>query len=64
MLKCYLGDGAYAGFDGYHIWVWTEREEGTHAIAFEPETMAALTHYVANLKRMARNKEDLKRERM
>lgn len=21
--KRYLGDGVYAGFDGYHIWIWT-----------------------------------------
>lgn len=32
----YLGDGVYATFDGYHIWLYTESESGVHEIALEP----------------------------
>ena len=41
----YLGDGVYATFDGYQIWLSTEREQGMHRIALEPSTMNALTGY-------------------
>ena len=33
----YLGDGVYASFDGYQIWLKTERETGWHAVALEPQ---------------------------
>jgi hypothetical protein len=48
-LKRYLGDGVYAGFDGYQIWVWAERDGREHAIALDAQTMAALKKYAADL---------------
>lgn len=38
----YLGDGVYATFDGYHIWLSTQ--EG-HRIAVEPAVYMALKAY-------------------
>jgi hypothetical protein len=61
-LKRYIGDGAYAGFDGYQIWVWTERDGRVHTIAFEAETMASLAKYTADLKHMAHDADSLSRE--
>jgi hypothetical protein len=63
-LKRYLGDGAYAGFDGYQIWVWAERDGITHAVALEPGTMASLAKYVSELKHMAHDVESLNQEQM
>lgn len=44
--KDYLGDGVYAGFDGYQIWLWTL--EGSR-IAIEPAVYEALTEYTRRL---------------
>lgn len=41
----YLGDGVYAHFDGYQIWVRTKRENGDHFIALEPMVIEALNNY-------------------
>lgn len=44
----YIGDGVYASFDGYQIWVKTT--EG-HRIALEPPVMAQLKQYEIDLYR-------------
>ena len=44
----YLGDGVYAKFDGYHIWLTTgshEERDATNAIALEPAVFEALVEY-------------------
>jgi hypothetical protein len=43
----YLGDGVYASFDGYQIWLRAPREEGDHRIALEPSVFRALLEYAA-----------------
>jgi len=45
MDKTYLGDGVYATFDGYQVWLTTERENGEHKIAIDPYVMACLEEY-------------------
>jgi hypothetical protein len=48
----YLGDGVYATFDGYHIWLKTgshRDHEATNAIALEPAVVEALKRYVQKL---------------
>lgn len=47
--ETYLGDGVYARFDGYQVWLRTPRENGDHEIALEPKVYEALTNYVRNL---------------
>jgi hypothetical protein len=54
----YIGDGVYASFDGYHIWVKTEREGMTHEIALEPEVYAALDKYKADITEALRLKRE------
>lgn len=44
--KTYLHDGAYAGFDGYQVWLWAERDGMTHAVALDPYTADALVRYL------------------
>lgn len=43
--KTYLGDGVYASFDGYQIWLHAERDHDSHDIALEPETLQALNAF-------------------
>lgn len=53
---CYLGDGVYATFDGYHIWLRTGAHEGpyvTNAIALEPSVFKALLKYQRELEALA-----------
>ena len=42
----YLGDGVYAVFDGYHIWLRLSHHNNTEGqIALEPDVYAALVRY-------------------
>ena len=44
--EVYLGDGVYAQFDGYHVWVWTS--DGLHPgdkIALDPSVLKALIEF-------------------
>jgi hypothetical protein len=41
--NAYLGDGVYASFDGYQIWLGLSPNQ--QLIALEPEVMAALVRY-------------------
>ncbi|MCO4170235.1 hypothetical protein K8D10_00265 [Aeromonas veronii] len=41
----YLGDGVYASFDGYQIWLRTEAMDGVNEIAIDDQTWAALVAY-------------------
>lgn len=51
----YLGDGVYAGTDGYQIWLCCERsgsrDTPLHYIALDAPTMKALVDYDAELRR-------------
>lgn len=40
----YLGDGVYASFDGYQIWL-AVNDHTNKAVALEPEVMRALVGY-------------------
>jgi len=44
----YLGDGVYASFDGYHIWLRTgshDDADATNRIALEPAVFESLLEY-------------------
>jgi hypothetical protein len=47
----YLGDGVYAKFDGYHVWLLTgshEEREADNKIALEPSVFRALVKFHAD----------------
>lgn len=47
----YLGDGAYARFDGFSIWLTAENGiEATDEICLEPEVLGALIRWAKSLK--------------
>lgn len=48
--ETYLGDGLYARFDGFTIWLRAPRQHGDHIVALEPEVYRALTAFVERLK--------------
>lgn len=45
--ETYLGDGVYASFDGYQIWL---RVDDRHQIALEPQVFEQLLKYKESLK--------------
>jgi hypothetical protein len=45
----YLGDGVYASFDGFHIWLRTGSHTSEPAIALEPAVFDALVRYRGEL---------------
>jgi hypothetical protein len=46
----YLGDGVYASFDGYQIWL-AANHHANRVIALEPAVFEALIKYAADLKK-------------
>jgi hypothetical protein len=49
----YLGDGVYASFDGYHIWLHLGAHDNPGLIAIEPAVYEALIHYARKVWRIA-----------
>lgn len=47
--KEYIGDGVYAGFDGYHIVIWADRGHDRHWIGLESEVFSELIKYRGRL---------------
>lgn len=48
--KTYLGDGVYAEFDGYYIWLYTSNGvEESQRIALEPQVLDNLNSYAKAL---------------
>jgi hypothetical protein len=45
----YLGDGVYASFDGYQIWL-AANDPQNKVVALEPEVFAALVAYAEELR--------------
>lgn len=45
----YIGDGVYASYDGWHVWLRCDREGGVHEVGLEPGVRVALTRYIADL---------------
>lgn len=41
----YLGDGVYASFDGYHIWLHLGAHDNPKLIALEPDVFRSLQGY-------------------
>jgi hypothetical protein len=48
--ETYLGDGLYASFDGFTIWLRAPREGGDHIVALEPLVYGELVRFVADLR--------------
>jgi hypothetical protein len=57
-IKEYIGDGVYASFDGWHIWLETQRLEGPQRIALEPATFDALCQFVERLAEERRKQQN------
>lgn len=41
----YLGDGVYASFDGYQVWLHLNRHDSDPLIALEPNVVQAFVRY-------------------
>ena len=43
----YLGDGVYASFDGYQVWLHVGSHDAAPVVALEPELITAINTYWA-----------------
>ena len=48
MEDVYLGDGVYASFDGFQIWLATG-DDSNKVVALEPEALKALNGYAKSI---------------
>lgn len=48
--ETYLGDGLYARWDGYAVWLRAPREHGDHCVALEPQVLDTFLQFVRDLK--------------
>lgn len=46
----YLGDGLYASYDGYYIWLKAPRENGWHEVGLEPQVLVEFFRYLKSCK--------------
>jgi hypothetical protein len=49
--EVYLGDGLYASWDGFAVWLRAPREEGDHRVALEPHALRALAEFVRSIQK-------------
>lgn len=57
---CYIGDGVYAEFDGYGIWLRTGNHQEhlcDDKIYMEPDVLDSLNKFVEHLKRIYKKPE-------
>ncbi|PWL17430.1 hypothetical protein DKP76_11675 [Falsochrobactrum shanghaiense] len=47
----YLGDGVYASFDGYQVWLHVNRHDAAPSVALEPAVIDALNAYYRDVTR-------------
>lgn len=56
--ETYLGDGVYASFDGFQIWLRTVRSDGIqHRIALDDATFVALKTFAEEIRKASRQAE-------
>ena len=55
--ETYLGDGLYASFDGFQIWLRAPRSGEDHLIALEPSVLKALDEYANTLRNQRKSDE-------
>jgi len=48
--EVYLGDGLYAVWDGFAIWLRAPRPEGDHKVCLEPEVTTAFLAFINEVK--------------
>ena len=59
MENIYLGDGVYASFDGYQIWL-AANDSNNKVIALEPAVMDKLIEYSKMIENKYKNKQYVK----
>ncbi len=53
----YIGDGVYASFDGYHIFLDTRAQEPVHRIGLEPAVLEELERYKTDVQAACKQAE-------
>ena len=51
----YLGDGVYASFDGYQVWLHVNDHRAEPCVALEPSVLAALNRFADRMNKEKQN---------
>lgn len=49
--EVYLGDGLYARYDGFALWLRAPREHGDHVVALEPQVLREFLRFAYSTNR-------------
>lgn len=52
----YIGDGVYASFDGFQIWLTVGHHEAAPLVALEPQAFAGLLRYAKAINQLAKRR--------
>jgi hypothetical protein len=51
--ETYIGDGLYASYDGFALWLRAPREHGDHEVALEPDVLHNFLNFAFTIERTA-----------
>ncbi len=51
MKRVHIGDGVFASFDGFQVWLTTDVGGREHSIALEPAVVEALDVFVSDVRK-------------
>jgi hypothetical protein len=51
--ETYIGDGLYASYDGFALWLRAPREHGDHEVALEPDVLYNFLNFAFTIQRTA-----------
>lgn len=60
----YVGDGLYASYDGFAVWLRAPRENGDHVVALEPQVMHNFVEFVMTIERHAKIVRNVVRQKV
>lgn len=61
--ETYLGDGLYASYDGFAIWLRAPRDHVDHEVALEPEVLHNFLNFAFTIERCGKIIRNSMRER-
>jgi len=50
-IEIYLGDGLYASYDGFALWLRAPRERDDHVVALEPDVLLRFIEFALSIDR-------------
>lgn len=56
--ETYLGDGLYAAYDGFYVWLRAPRENGDHIVGMDPSVLDNFERFVQAMRQPVNKETD------